>query len=404
MPRVSSDSPTKLVAVPADRAMRGWRRGSTGWSPFGSCGTLDCGRARSSIEWRRGGSSRCGGACTRSGTKAEARGPPAGGGLGVWVRRRAEPPVCSRSLGPACHEALAGRGDRCRDGVPGPSDAASTFTVCASSTCATSRSCGGHSDDDGRADPGWISVRWLPDRKVERALEQAHVLQLVVPGSIEDALERAKGRRTAALRRLLAAEGRRPTFTRSELEEAFLALCRRGGLPDPEVNAHLCGYEVDFLWRKQRRRGRGRRVRLPFDPERPGTRPAKGRRPRAHQLPRGPLHPRPGDLRARRHATSAPAGSSSVSSTTVRVRCRGTPCTSAPGRCSTARCRAGAAARPSSRGNQLARVHGARADLPLLRRPAAAARRRRCGRQALGRSAARRPPAARAGRGCRRRS
>jgi very-short-patch-repair endonuclease len=94
----------------------------------------------------------------------------------------------------------------------------------------------------------------VPDRMVERALEQAYVLRLVAPGEIEDALARAAGRRTAPLRRLLAkAETRTPTLTRSELEEAYLALCRRGGLPDPEVNAHLHGYEVDFLWRKQRR-------------------------------------------------------------------------------------------------------------------------------------------------------
>ena len=93
----------------------------------------------------------------------------------------------------------------------------------------------------------------VPPRMVERALEQSYVLQLIAPGSIEDALERAPGRRTAALRSLLAAETRAPTLTRSELEEAFLALCRRGGLPDPEVNARLHGYEVDFLWRKQRR-------------------------------------------------------------------------------------------------------------------------------------------------------
>jgi very-short-patch-repair endonuclease len=93
----------------------------------------------------------------------------------------------------------------------------------------------------------------VPDRKVERAFEQAHVLRLIAPGAIEDALERAVGRKTAALRRLVAAESHAPTLTRSELEEAFLALCRRGGLPDPEVNVQLHGYEVDFLWRKQRR-------------------------------------------------------------------------------------------------------------------------------------------------------
>lgn len=40
--------------------------------------------------------------------------------------------------------------------------------------------------------------------------------------------------------------------TRSELERAFLRLCRRHGLPDPEVNVRLGGFTVDFLWREQR--------------------------------------------------------------------------------------------------------------------------------------------------------
>jgi predicted transcriptional regulator of viral defense system len=93
----------------------------------------------------------------------------------------------------------------------------------------------------------------VPDRKLEKAFEQSHVLQLIAPGAIEEALERAIGRKTAALRRLVAAESSGPTLTRSELEEAFLALCRRGGLPEPEVNVLLHGYEVDFLWRRQRR-------------------------------------------------------------------------------------------------------------------------------------------------------
>jgi very-short-patch-repair endonuclease len=38
-------------------------------------------------------------------------------------------------------------------------------------------------------------------------------------------------------------------LTRSELERRFLALCRRHRLPQPEVNARLGPYEVDFLWR-----------------------------------------------------------------------------------------------------------------------------------------------------------
>lgn len=35
----------------------------------------------------------------------------------------------------------------------------------------------------------------------------------------------------------------------SELESAFLRLCRRHRLPEPEVNVFVGGFEVDFLWR-----------------------------------------------------------------------------------------------------------------------------------------------------------
>ena len=40
--------------------------------------------------------------------------------------------------------------------------------------------------------------------------------------------------------------------TRSELERQFLRLCRRYGLPKPEVNVRVGPYEVDFLWRSRR--------------------------------------------------------------------------------------------------------------------------------------------------------
>ena len=39
--------------------------------------------------------------------------------------------------------------------------------------------------------------------------------------------------------------------TRSELERAFLRLCRRHGLPDPEVNVRVGRFRVDFLWRER---------------------------------------------------------------------------------------------------------------------------------------------------------
>jgi hypothetical protein len=40
--------------------------------------------------------------------------------------------------------------------------------------------------------------------------------------------------------------------TRSELEDAFVAFTKRFGLPQPELNARVAGYEVDALFREQR--------------------------------------------------------------------------------------------------------------------------------------------------------
>ncbi len=39
--------------------------------------------------------------------------------------------------------------------------------------------------------------------------------------------------------------------TRSDLEAGFLRLCRRRGLPQPEVNVPIGRFTVDFLWREQ---------------------------------------------------------------------------------------------------------------------------------------------------------
>lgn len=40
--------------------------------------------------------------------------------------------------------------------------------------------------------------------------------------------------------------------TRSDLERDFLRLCRRHGMPQPEVNVRVGGWTVDFLWRAER--------------------------------------------------------------------------------------------------------------------------------------------------------
>lgn len=59
-----------------------------------------------------------------------------------------------------------------------------------------------------------------------------------------------------ALRTVLADLAPEPELTRSELEERFLDLCRRVGIPRPSVNAVVPvdggALEVDFCWRSQR--------------------------------------------------------------------------------------------------------------------------------------------------------
>lgn len=56
-------------------------------------------------------------------------------------------------------------------------------------------------------------------------------------------------RRVLDLRLIRSDQVSEPDLTRSELERLFLGICRRHRLPQPEVNARLGSYEVDFLWR-----------------------------------------------------------------------------------------------------------------------------------------------------------
>jgi very-short-patch-repair endonuclease len=41
-------------------------------------------------------------------------------------------------------------------------------------------------------------------------------------------------------------------ITRSDAERKLLRLISQAGLPRPETNARVAGYEVDFLWRDHR--------------------------------------------------------------------------------------------------------------------------------------------------------
>ena len=93
-------------------------------------------------------------------------------------------------------------------------------------------------------------------RAVERAVDQAEMLQLFDGRAVHEALARAGPKRGAGILRGVLADLTGPTLTRSELEERFLALCRAASLPSPAVNVWITlddgiAYKADFLWRKQ---------------------------------------------------------------------------------------------------------------------------------------------------------
>jgi hypothetical protein len=97
----------------------------------------------------------------------------------------------------------------------------------------------------------------VPKRHLDRAIEQAEVLGLFDGRAIADVLDRANGRRGAGRLRRAIAPASHPALTASELEERFLELCRRSGVPRPAVNAWIATDEnghlmVDFLWRAER--------------------------------------------------------------------------------------------------------------------------------------------------------
>jgi AbiEi antitoxin C-terminal domain/Protein of unknown function (DUF559) len=88
----------------------------------------------------------------------------------------------------------------------------------------------------------------VPERSVQRALDEAELLRVFDRHAIEAAIERNRGRPGAAtVRRLLTTHAAGSTRTASDLEECFLSLCRAAGRPQPEVNARLKGFELDFL-------------------------------------------------------------------------------------------------------------------------------------------------------------
>ena len=95
----------------------------------------------------------------------------------------------------------------------------------------------------------------LPDRAVERALEQAASMETLDGRALNDQISRHP--RGACLRRLTN-RGPIAAPTESDLEELFLSVCRRAGLPEPERQHYVDPGDgapmirADFAWPGQR--------------------------------------------------------------------------------------------------------------------------------------------------------
>jgi very-short-patch-repair endonuclease len=80
----------------------------------------------------------------------------------------------------------------------------------------------------------------LPPDELETAYNEALVLNLVTHQEV-----RALVHRSTALRAIVEDP---PGMTRSKMERALRALIQRAGLPSPQSNVKVHGYEVDMYW------------------------------------------------------------------------------------------------------------------------------------------------------------
>jgi very-short-patch-repair endonuclease len=93
----------------------------------------------------------------------------------------------------------------------------------------------------------------LSTTRLERVLERAEELRRFDLVALEELLARAGHHPgVGRLRRVLAIYREDPAFVRSKLEQRFLDLVRKAGLPTPSMNFNVGGYELDSYWEAER--------------------------------------------------------------------------------------------------------------------------------------------------------
>lgn len=93
----------------------------------------------------------------------------------------------------------------------------------------------------------------LSQQRLEGTLERAEELQIFDLRELDAVLGRYSHHPGAKpLRAALDIYRPDPTFTRSGLEERFLALVKEAGLPTPSMNLNVAGLELDAYWESER--------------------------------------------------------------------------------------------------------------------------------------------------------
>lgn len=91
-----------------------------------------------------------------------------------------------------------------------------------------------------------------PADELERMFDEALAMRILRTPEIRKMIERHPGHPGVSKVRAIVEDAGHARTLRSIAEKRFLRLLRRSGLPLPEVNARIAGFEVDFLWRAQR--------------------------------------------------------------------------------------------------------------------------------------------------------
>lgn len=93
----------------------------------------------------------------------------------------------------------------------------------------------------------------LSEERLKRTLDRSEELRIFDLRELDAVIERYGGHPGAGrLRRALDIYRPDPAFTRSGLEERFLDLVRKAGLPQPAMNCVVVGHELDAYWEAER--------------------------------------------------------------------------------------------------------------------------------------------------------